>query len=73
MLKIKTINYYNFNIPIVILLFVISLFHALMANSKEDLIPEVIYHVANVIFSHAARINLITLLSFKASPFLMTK
>lgn len=66
-------NYSNFNIPILILLFVISLFYALMADSKEDLIPEVIYHVANVIFSHAVRINLITSLSFKASPLLMTK
>lgn len=66
-------NYYNFSIPVLLLLFVISLFYALMANSKEDLIPEVIYHVANVIFSHVARINLITLLSFKASPLLMTK
>lgn len=66
-------NHYNFNIPIVILFFVISLFYALMADSKEDLIPEVIYHVANAIFSHAARINLITLLSFKASPLLTTK
>lgn len=66
-------NYYNFNIPVLVLLFVISLFYALMADSKEDLIPEVIYHFANVIFSHAVRINLITLLSFKASPLLMTK
>lgn len=64
-------NYYNFNIPIHILLFVISLSYALMVDSKEDIIPEVIYHVANVIFSHEARINLITVQSFKA--LLMTK
>jgi len=66
-------NYCNFNIPVLKLLFVISLCYALITDSKAVLIPEVVYHITNAIFSHRGRINLITLLSFKTSPLLKTK